>query len=65
MAADLAAPEREVDTNTPLEPHCGALDGRRLLYEPMLLLDRMLERDEGRPECTVNNEKILSHTNMN
>lgn len=50
MAADLAAPERDVDTNTPFEPHCGALDGRRLLYDPMLLLDRILDLDDGRAE---------------
>lgn len=31
MAADLAAPDRDVDTSIPFEPECGALDGRRLV----------------------------------
>lgn len=59
MAAERAAPERDVDTRTPLLPpvefECGALDGRRLPYEPNELLERMLERDDGRPEWTDNN----------
>lgn len=33
MAAERAAPERELLTSTPLEPDCGALDGRRLLND--------------------------------
>lgn len=53
MAAERAAPERDVLTRTPLEPLCGALDGRLWLYELIELLDRRLERDDGRPECTV------------
>lgn len=53
MAAERAAPERELLTRTPLDPDCGALDGRRLVNELMELLERMLERDDGRPECTV------------
>lgn len=52
MAAERAAPERLVETSTPLLPDelvCGALDGRR--YEPNELLERMLaERDDGRAE---------------
>lgn len=51
MAAERAAPERDVDTRTPLLPAvefvCGALDGRR--YEPNELLER-IERDDDRPE---------------
>lgn len=54
MAAERAAPERLVETSTPLLPDelvCGALDGRRWLYEPNELLERMLaERDDGRAE---------------
>lgn len=53
MAAERAAPERDELTSTPLEPLCGALDGRRWLYELIELLERRLERDDGRPECTV------------
>ena len=53
MAADLAAPDRDVDTKTPFEFVCGALDGRRLPYDPMELLECKLERDDGRAECTV------------
>lgn len=53
MAAERAAPERDVLTRTPFEPLCGALDGRLWLYELIELLDRRLERDDGRPECTV------------
>lgn len=59
MAADLAAPDLDVDTNTPFEPDCGALDGRRLLYEPMELLERILDLDDGRPECTVKGISIF------
>lgn len=55
MAADLAAPERDVDTNTPFELAVGALDGRRLPNEPIELLECILDRDEGRAECTVEN----------
>lgn len=50
MAADLAAPERDVDTRTPFEPDCGALEGRRLTYDDIELLERILPRDEGRAE---------------
>lgn len=53
MAADRAIPERDVETKTPLlldELVCGALDGRRLPNEPNELLDRILERDDGRAE---------------
>lgn len=52
MAAERAAPERDVDTRMPLpdELVCGALDGRRLLNEPIELFEWMLERDEGRAE---------------
>lgn len=50
MAADLAAPDLDVDTRTPFEPDCGALDGRRFVYELIELLDRRLDRDDGRPE---------------
>lgn len=39
MAADLAAPERDVDTNIPFEPAVGALDGRRLPNEPIELVE--------------------------
>lgn len=53
MAAERAAPERDELTSTPLEPLCGALDGRRWLYELIELLDRIEERDDGRPEWTV------------
>lgn len=53
MAAERAAPERDVDTKTPLLPDefvCGADDGRRLLNEPNELFERMLDRDDGRAE---------------
>lgn len=59
MAADLAAPDRDVETRIPLEPDCGALDGRRLVYEPIELLDLKLLRDDGRAECTVFNLSAL------
>lgn len=39
MAADLAAPERDVDTKMPFEPTVGALDGRRGPYEPIELVE--------------------------
>lgn len=55
MAADLAAPDRDVDTRIPFDPDCGALDGRRFVYEPIELLDLKLPRDDGRTECTVFN----------
>lgn len=38
MAADRAAPERDVDTNMPLDV-AGALDGRRWLNEPIEQLE--------------------------
>lgn len=50
MAAERAAPERDVDTSTPFEPDCGALDGRRLQYDEIELLERILPRDDGRAE---------------
>lgn len=51
MAADLAAPVRDVDTRTPFDPDCiGALDGRRLLNEPIEPLDLKLDRDDGRAD---------------
>lgn len=52
MAAERAAPERDVDTNTPFEPLlvCGALDGRRFPYEPIDVLERILDRDDGRTD---------------
>lgn len=55
MAADLAAPVRDVETSTPFDPPCpaGALDGRRWLNEPIDPLERKLERDDGLPDCTV------------
>lgn len=52
MAADRAAPERDVDTKTPLEL-CGALDGRRRPNESIELLERILDRDDGRTDCTI------------
>lgn len=59
MAADLAAPERDVDTKMPFELAVGALDGRRLPNEPIELLECILERDDGRAECTVGNISLL------
>lgn len=53
MAADLAAPVRDVDTRTPFDPDCGALDGRRLPYEPIEPLECRLERDDGRADWAV------------
>lgn len=53
MAADLAAPVRDVDTRTPLEPAWGALEERRFVKEPIDPLDRILERDEGRADWIV------------
>lgn len=51
MAAERAAPERDVDTRMPLlELVCGALDGLRLLNDPIELFEWMLERDDGRAE---------------
>lgn len=51
MAADRAAPDLDVETRIPLldEFVCGALDGRRW-NEPIELLERMLDRDDGRAE---------------
>lgn len=54
MAADLAAPDLDVETRIPFDPDCGALDGRRLVYEPIELLDLKLLRDDGLAECTIN-----------
>lgn len=50
MAAERAAPERDVDTNTPFVVVCGALDGRRWPNEPIELLERILDRDDGRTD---------------
>lgn len=53
MAAERQAPDRDVDTRTPLLPDefvCGALEARRLLNEPNELFERMLDRDDGRAE---------------
>lgn len=54
MAADLAAPDLDVETKIPLLPavefECGALDSRRWPYDPNELLERILERDDGRAE---------------
>lgn len=54
MAAERAAPDLDVETKIPLLPavefECGALDSRRLPYEPNELLERILERDDGRAE---------------
>lgn len=55
MAADLAAPDLDVDTRIPFDPDCGALDGRRFVYELIELLDLILLRDDGLAECTVFN----------
>lgn len=57
MAADLAAPVRDVDTSTPFELDCRALDDRRL-NDDIELLERMLSRDDGRPEWTTKKQKI-------
>lgn len=52
MAADLAAPVREVDTIIPFDPVLGiGPDMRRLFpYEPIDPLDRMLDLEDGLPE---------------
>lgn len=52
MAAERAAPERDVETNIPLafDVECGALDALRCPNEPVELLERILERDDGRPD---------------
>lgn len=58
MAADLAAPDLDVETRIPFEPDWGALDGRRFVYEPiefLELLDLKLLRDDGLAECTTFN----------
>lgn len=65
MAADLAAPDLDVETRIPFDPDCGALDGRRFVYELIELLDLILLRDDGLAECTVFNcsfkfSKIIS-----
>lgn len=67
MAADLAAPDRDVDTSIPFDPDCGALDGRRFVYEPMEfleLLDLKLLRDDGLAECTVHKSKLFCRFNF-
>lgn len=52
MAAERAAPERDVDTKIPfvLDDECGALEALRCPYELIELLERKLERDDGRPD---------------
>lgn len=53
MAADLAAPVRDVDTRTPFEPDCGALEARRFVNDPTEPLERRLLREDGRADWIV------------
>lgn len=52
MAAERAAPERDVETMIPFAfaVEWGALDALRWPNEPAESLDRMLDRDDGRPD---------------